>query len=57
MCNNYIKYNKKELEEIIYCLENFAIYHAKGDLPYSKRTLNALQKACKILDCIKKDID
>ena len=38
------------IEEAIYCINNFAIYHAKGDLPYSARTLHALEMAAEALE-------
>lgn len=38
------------IEKAIYCIREFAIYHAKGDLPYSARTLEALGIAIKSLE-------
>lgn len=40
-------------KKMVYCLENFAAYHAKGDLPHSALTLEALEGA---IDLIKKEI-
>lgn len=40
-------------KKMVYCLENFAAHHAKGDLPYSALTLEALEGA---IDLIKKEI-
>lgn len=40
---------EEDLAETIYCLKNFAAYHAKGDLPHSQRTLTALYHAISYL--------
>lgn len=37
-------------KEIVRCLDEYAIYHAKGDLPYSARTLTALQEAVSLIN-------
>lgn len=36
--------------EIVKCLNDFALYHAKGDLPYSARTVQALQEAITLIN-------
>lgn len=36
-------------KEIVHCLDEYAAYHAKGDLPYSARTLCALNEAVTLI--------
>lgn len=43
------------IKQIIFCIENFAEYHAKGDLPHSSMTLQALQEAVEILKKVKEE--